>query len=276
MGAVGALALTSCGGGRHRDPVGTTTLGNDPNVIAKVGDSPVTISEVRFWMSMFVGEDAFLNARLSVPRNLVADPPDYATCMRELKAIIRGGPSKTSRRRLKGICGALAADLKEQATLYLVMLRRVFSEAAELGVHVSSSQIQTTFARENAREFPKRGEFARFLAERGWTEGVDRFLVQTDLVEEGLHQALAQKYPTRSAFVSHFRAMNNTWKARALCRPGYIVEGCRDYLAHSPARKSASVLFEEIAKLAPAKETRVARDLNCKNQGKGLSCEKIF
>jgi len=210
------------------------------DALALVGSVPITEAELDKWMPILFGGDTFEATHVVAPKRMVSDPPDYGRCIAGVKAIEAkrtvgkvhlpsGGPLV--------ICRELNRDLELQTLGYLIGTQVDLGQSAEKGVHVTDAEVAREFKSLKARLFPKESEFQEYLSNHGWTLGVELYLIKRDLLTEDLEKAFTSAGGER-AFGKYLRESIPRWDARTICRPGYVVEGCRGY--REPTAPSAA------------------------------------
>jgi hypothetical protein len=218
------------------------------NALALVGGVPITKAEVNKWMPFLFGGDTFESTHVVAPKGMVSDPPDYGRCIAGVKAIEAkrtvgkvqlpsGGPLV--------ICRELNRDLELQTLGYLIGTQVDLGQSAEKGVHVSDAEVAREFKSLKARLFPKESELQEYLGNHGWTLGVELYLIKRDLLTDDLGKVFTNAGGER-AFGKYLRESIPRWTARTICRPGYVVEGCRGYRepATSSGATSPAILLE--------------------------------
>jgi hypothetical protein len=261
-----AGCLSACGDASSGDPV------------AQVGTATISKAMLNSWMSSITGGDFYEAALITPPTHLVSDPPNYGLCVRRLKAM---APSFGAA-ALMTKCRDLYLGIKEQTLRYLLSALQRVGEDGELGVKVSEGEVRRRFAYVKAREFTSEAEYRRYLARRDWGSSVELFLVKADLLGSKLRQKLKERFGSdEAAEAKYLEAEAAKWKAKTSCRPGYVIELCRQYKhpASEPALQSPAVVAELIKAAIPAPKKTVSpnSDMACKNKknGKGLSCHYI-
>jgi hypothetical protein len=255
------IGLSACGGG-----------GIPGNSVAVVGGTPITKSELTHWMSTMAGGDFDEISGIIAPKGLVSDPPNYGACMANLKTL---APSYSGA-ELQTKCQQLYAGLKEQALVYLISSQVSIAEGAEQGVEATPQEINRAFNRLRAERFPTEAQLQQYLASRGWSLSDELHLVKLDVLSLKLLPKLRQKYSSERALIRYSNEAAKRWKGRTSCRPGFVVQGCSNYIAPpKPPGPSPAVLVEEIAQHHPTAPVKTAPDLECKNQGKKLACEPV-
>jgi len=275
------LCASACGGG---------TGGLSGDVIARVGTAPITKSALGHWMSGMLGGDYFDVTSRVAPAGLLAPPPGFTTCVTKLKAIApkTAGKPRLTEEQLRSRCEQLYDAIKEQALNFLINAQVNISQGAANGVRISSGEVDATLKRVRAEQFPRAGELQKYLAQRHQSLADERFLLTLDLLNQKAHprilRRLMQGGGGRQALAKRFAAYTARVTAQTDCRPGYVVARCRQYQPKDDkpyrGRAPASLLFE-IGRWQPATSHSFtgpptgARDILCRNVGKGVSCVPV-
>jgi hypothetical protein len=255
-----ACALAACGSSSKQAASATTTANANPNeVVARVGELPVTRAQVNHWMMALAGGDYYEVSRHStIPEGLVSDPPNYARCAASLEAAAAKTPSgnaKESGVQLVAKCRQLYQALKVQAASYLVSVQRAVGLGHDEGVTVSDGQLQQFFQRLKAREYPTEAAFQQYLTSRRRNRSDVLLEAKLNLLGEGIIKKI--KTPQGRA---KYGEAERRWTEKTNCQPGYVVEGCKQYKggATYPSTPSPSILMEQVAALASGRCVNLA------------------
>jgi hypothetical protein len=233
-----AVGLVACGG----DGGGA---GNE--VVAQVGATKITKSQLDRWMSTLLGGDFFELTEVTAPEHLVSEPPRIEACVASLKAFGIHLPQA----QLTSSCRQLYLQVREQAVSYLVRAAVSDEENAELGIKVSSREIATAFAALRKADFPKESELRQYLLEHHWTVATELFVLKKDLNGTRRLQKVREKLgkkASEAAIASYYQTLGDKWLAKASCRPGYVAEGCEGYKEPKTDTVSPDTVIEEIMK----------------------------
>jgi hypothetical protein len=128
-----------------------------------------------------------------------------------------------------------ATELRNEVLGFLISSEWVKGEAAELGVRVSAGEVRKNFDHIRNQQFPKRGEFERFLRQSGETVADLLFRVELNLLSQRVqkhvlaaHHSASSKERALSPFVKTFKAR---WQAQTYCAAQYAVADCGHVLA---------------------------------------------
>jgi hypothetical protein len=125
---------------------------------------------------------------------------------------------------------ATATELQSEVLQFLISAEWVKGEAASKGISVSAAEVKKSFDRIRRQEFPKRGEFKKFVRKSGQTVADLMFRVEQNLLSERIqksviagHHSQASKLRALSKFVKAFKLK---WQAQTYCASEYAVADC--------------------------------------------------
>lgn len=242
----------------------TTTASLGPSsgeVVARVGSVPITKAQVNHWMATVAGGDYYqLSGGHTVPEGLVSDPPRYGVCVERLEAAAAAAPRKLY--TLTGVqlltkCRQMYQALRTQATALLVSIEFVFGLGEEEGITVSDAEVLAADKRSNAERFHTQAQLNSDRAAKRVSVSDNLLLVKQNLFS----QKLLAKLKAHGRELANLLALAEaTWKEKTTCRPGYVVEHCKEFKGApppSPASPPASVLMEQVAALATGRCTNL-------------------
>lgn len=264
--------LSACGGGTTTTATTTAKNGGDAplsgSTVARVGKIAVTTSLLDHWMPTLMGGDFYELTHVKAPPGLVSEPANYRHCESGLKALV---PSLAGQ-ALATHCRDLYVALREQAVSYLLNADVEIEQAAEQGITVGQGEVEQSFDRLKAEQFPAEAEVQKYLADRNWSLSDELFLVKRNLLGTRLLAKVRQKLGGQGeqALDAFYRTNGQKWTEQTACRAGYVVIGCRNYT--SPASPYSPALLIEQLDVHP--NTPTAPDLECRNGPHGkLACE---
>jgi hypothetical protein len=205
-------------------------------------------------MQVEIAADFYTIATHRVPLRLVAEPPNLPACVSALRAI---GPIPGEGRpqprptavQLKRKCEDLYQTIKAQTLSYLVSSYRNIAFAAARGVTVTDEEVQQQLARVKVEQYPKPGEFERYLSNERRSLAQELFMVKISLLQQKLQQGAQGE---GIAAVEKLMKDENGTSEGANCRKGYIVEHCKQFKGQvTYSGPSGAVLLEEIARWRP-------------------------
>ncbi|HTZ64634.1 MAG TPA: hypothetical protein VMB51_11065 [Solirubrobacteraceae bacterium] len=106
----------------------------------------------------------------------------------------------------------------------------VLGQAQALHIHLSAATVRKSFERIRKQEFPKHGEFGKFLEESGQTPADLMLRVRLNLLSERIqkrvlagHQSARSRTLALQRFLKRFKT---EWPAKTYCEPAYAVKDC--------------------------------------------------
>lgn len=252
--AIAGLWLASCGGSSTNSASGGAA--GDPNeIVARVGATTITRAAVSHWMSALAGGEYYeVSRNHTIPAGLASDPPNYGGCVAGLEGAEASSPAgspKPSSVHLLSKCQQLYQALKTQATAFLVATEWTIASDRELGITASDQEVLGLFKRVRASAYPSDSRLHEYLAARRLT--LPDLLLQTrlNLLAQKALQKIGPTGPGKAVTAS-FNAAWTRWAQKTDCRPGYVVEHCRQYKSGPtyPSSPPASVMMEEVTGIA--------------------------
>jgi hypothetical protein len=130
---------------------------------------------------------------------------------------------------------ASPAETAKEVLGFLISADWVLDEAKARHVFVSSRTVRRAFERIRAQQFPKRGEFGRFLQSSGETVADLMFRVELTLLSVRIERnVVASKHSDRArarALAQFFSGFKRRWQAQTYCAPSYALLDCGRVLA---------------------------------------------
>nr|WP_221242927.1 peptidyl-prolyl cis-trans isomerase [Conexibacter arvalis] len=166
-----SFTVAACGGDDDSNDIPS-------NAVASVDGTPVTKAEYERW----VGIMARSNGAPVVP-----DPPSYARCVAGIQEQARRvrGQRVPSDSAARAQCRQLDEQVRNQVMATLIQAIWFEDEAEELGIRVTDAEVQRRLDEAKRAQFPRRGDYERFLRSSGMTE------------EDLLFQMRLQELPAR-------------------------------------------------------------------------------
>ena len=187
LGAVAIVVMLSgCGGGKTVTSDGTSKA-TATNVVARVQNVPITLSEYDHWSAV---------AQCSSSKS---GSPCTAT-----------GPSSRTH---------------DEVLAFLISSAWVEAEAAERHLQLSPQDIETQYQRIKRQQFPHVAEFQRFLSSSHQTEDDLRHRVRLNLLSTRIQHQLRRSGGVAAIkeLTSTFKAR---WQPRTYCLPEFMVADC--------------------------------------------------
>jgi hypothetical protein len=260
MSALAVGGLMACGNSAsnskapHSAPSSEAPHSAPSEVVAQVGESPITRAQVNHWMTALARGDfsdvsQVVAPNTAAPEGLVSDPPNYARCVAVLEAAAANSSLGSSREKgvqLLSKCRQLYQALRTQATTYLINAQRTIGLGRDEGVTATDGEVQQLFQQFKAREFPTEADFHRYLASSKRSVPDIMLAMRLNVVGNGI----LKKITTREGRARYNEA-EQRWTAKTNCHAGYVVEHCKQYKggATYPTTSPPSVLMEQVVAL---------------------------
>jgi foldase protein PrsA len=218
-------------------------------VVARVGGTAVSRSELSDWMGTLAGSDFYeVSKAHTIPAGLVSDPPDYSKCVSGLEAAAPRAAAvgtKATAAQLLEKCRQLYQALKRQAMGFLIDYNWTEHVLADEGLRVSDSEVTAKLVRVKAEQFPKASEYQQYLSRRRRSQAAEELLLKLDLISQ---KALEKLQAGGKQAAARITETEQRWTAQTSCQPGYVVKHCKQYTPPaSPAKPSPAVVLEQIA-----------------------------
>lgn len=242
-----ATGLGACGGGG----------GAHTDVVAQVGTTVITRATLDHWTATFIRGDYFSVTRQKAPVGLASDPPNIGACvLASTKVAVQGARvtvKKLAAGQLNTKCRQLYDTVKREALSYIISVIWSAGQAAEIGHKITDADIADRIAQLQKEDYPKPGQFATYLQNKGWSRSDLNFIVKRNLlVGEVLKdlEAKAGKGAASQPVLARLLEGNaRRWTAKTSCQSAYVVEQCKQYKGAGTDTPSAAVLFEQMAGL---------------------------
>lgn len=212
--------------------------GASDDSVTHIEGSSATITKpmLGHWMRSLASGDFRQNLASIAPSGLVAEPANYPQCVKAAEKIVPkaadGRPQLTTR-QLTEKCRELYEAIKAQALGFLINVQWTVTEAAEMGITVSSVAVRQGFDRYRHEAFHSDAEFHKYISERGWTLADMLYRYKLEVLvhkilpkfEEKVKKAGGgERVYARLALERYHKRI-----ARTSCRRGYVVPQCREY-----------------------------------------------
>jgi hypothetical protein len=214
------LCLAACGGGSDA-------------VVARVGGHSITTGALDRWAAIEAVLSYEVNPTQPAPKGVVPDPPSYANCIAYLRATpttLIAPTQKPTTPQLKTRCKQKQETLRRHMLDILITNFWLEGEGAAKGLAVSEAEINQALG----GQFPTQAAFRNFLKITGEKASDERALLRANLMATKLQRAVAtrkgltaaQRQQALARFTSEFTAK---WSALTSCKPGYVVQECKQY-----------------------------------------------
>jgi hypothetical protein len=200
-------------------------------VIVRVGSRVITKASFDHWLPVIATVDYELRPLAPVPDWVVPDPPTYARCIAHLKTT---APTTGGTAALKTQCQQKSQMLRQQVLGFLITGEWLISEGEAKHLHVTGRQVRQRFAMAKKTQFPRQGDFAKYLAATGETVSDQLFRSELKLPAEKMEQQILAE--TQGGWLHRHRVLAQVmrefprrWAAKTSCQPGYVIADCREY-----------------------------------------------
>jgi foldase protein PrsA len=176
--------------------VGLSACGGIPgNAVVQVGGNSITKATFAHWMSVAAASSATTTPGTTAPKPVVPDPPTYTACIAHLEATApkpaKGQPKPTSA-QLKTECQQQYQTLQQEVLGFLISSEWVLGEGSDQGVKVTDKEVKKQFEQIKSQQFPKAGDFQKFLASSGQTVSDLLLRVKLNLLSSKIQQKVVK------------------------------------------------------------------------------------
>ncbi len=171
----------------------------------------------------------------SVPASPAASADAASVSSADAVATVAGVPvPETSYRHWLTVERKLGAtgNASHHALGFLITSQWVIGEAAARHMSVSEAEVKQRFVQLARQSFPKAGSLQNYLARSGESEADLLARIKVELLASHIaaHVTEGKDASQRSASLAAFeRTFQARWKGLTSCRPGYVMEDCREY-----------------------------------------------
>jgi foldase protein PrsA len=175
--------------------VGLSACGGIPgNALVSVDGKPIAKDTFKHWMKVAAAATA-TSAEGGAPKPVIPEPPKYTACIAHLEATApkpaKGQPAPTQA-QLKSQCETQYKSLLQEVLGFLISAAWVEGEAAALGVKASDKEVKKRFQQIKEQQFPKPGEFEKFIANSGQTVSDLLLRVKGNLLAQKIQQKIVK------------------------------------------------------------------------------------
>jgi hypothetical protein len=125
---------------------------------------------------------------------------------------------------------ASAGQIADEVLSFLISSDWILEEARALHIHLAAPTVRRAFERIRFQQFPRHGEFGRFLRESGQTPADLLFRVRLNLlstrVQAHVLRGRRSAQARQRALVRFIHDFKRRWQARTYCTTGYAVADC--------------------------------------------------
>jgi foldase protein PrsA len=173
-----AVALSACGSGVPG------------NAVADVAGNPVTTQAFDHWM--YVAAKGSASQSPGAPVIVPTDPPDFKTCIGQVRQQIPSYAKGKSDSQIKSACGQLFQSLSGQVMDFLIRAYWYQADAHRQHIQVTDADVQQAFQQAKKQQFPTDTAFQSFLSQTGQTMQDILFRVRVNQI----YKKLLAKYHT--------------------------------------------------------------------------------
>jgi len=148
------------------------------NAIAEVDGEAIEKKEFDHWMTVAAKSGG-------QPGAAVPKPPDYAECvaaLRKQQPKPAKGQPKVGDAQLKTQCKQQYEALRDQVVQLLASFRWIEGEAEEMDLKVCDADVNKRIEEIKKQQFPKKGDFEKFLKDSGYTQEDIEVQTRTELL----------------------------------------------------------------------------------------------
>jgi foldase protein PrsA len=203
LGAVffAVLGLSACGGGIPG------------NAVVQVGGKPITKSTFEHWLGVAAASSA---TTATGGKPVLPVPPNYTACIAHLQATTpkpaKGQPPLTAA-AFKADCEQQYKSLQQEVLGFLISADWVIGEAEHLGVKISDKEVQKEFEKIKNQQFPKAGEFQKFLTSSGQSVSDLLLRVKLNLLSAKIQSKVSKSKatPTKAEIEKYYNQHKSTF-----------------------------------------------------------------
>jgi hypothetical protein len=234
------IALAGCGGGGDE---GVTHISGSSQTITK----PM----LDHWMRVVVATDFRVSVGTKAPKGLASEPENPGECIAAAAKVVPrtfAGKLKLTNAQLSKKCHELNVAIRHQALQYLLSAQWTMQEAKELHIRLTTAELHKEFLRWRPLSYKTDAKFQEYMKERG--------LVLSDVLYQLRRNVLVRRIlPTFQVRVKKAGGGERVYAKLALeryhnliaktsCKPGYVMEDCKEYREPATPLPSSNVIIE--------------------------------
>jgi foldase protein PrsA len=229
------FSLVGCGGGGA----------SSGTIVAQVaGVGAISEATLKHWMSVEAVVFYQEYPTGPVPKGVLPDPPNYTACIAFLKStpskLAESGPKPTAA-QLESQCMQELHKIKELTLNMLIGWDWTLAQGKALGFTATNAELDQRYVQVNAKLFPQKGEFARYLERTGQTHADMLLRAKVQLFEVKQSQAVAaaeKRVPPKltslqleSAIIKLMPGLQLPAQlvAKTSCSKGFVTADCKQY-----------------------------------------------
>ncbi len=161
------------------------------NAVVQVDGKAITKDTFNHWM----GVAASSGAGATGGKAVVPVPPTYSACIAHLAATspkpAKGQKAPTTS-QLKSECATQYKSLQQEVLGFLISSSWVIGEAKSVGVKLTDKEVHKQFEKIKTQQFPKAGEFEKFLATSGQSVSDLLLRVKLNMLSQKIQQKIVK------------------------------------------------------------------------------------
>lgn len=227
-------------------------------VVARFESTPiVTRGQVDQWMKTVAGGSYYeLSRKHTIPEGLVSDPPNYPRCVSQLEATAAAAARKlynVPTTHLLKKCQEMYPALRHAAMELLLAIQFVIDLARYMKIGATDEEVLAAYKKSNAPLYPTPAALAASQAARKVTTSEELMLMRKDVLANKILARLKKPGTKPNVLLGAEAAL----AAKTDCRPGYVVEHCKQFHNAPPHVPSGAVLMEQVAAIATGRCTNL-------------------
>jgi foldase protein PrsA len=172
--------------------LGLSACGGIPgNAVVQVDGKAITKDTFNHWM----GVASASGAGAAGGKVVIPVPPTYSACIAHLAATspkpAKGQKAPTTS-QLKSQCATQYKSLSQEVLGFLISSSWVIGEAKSVGVKLTDKEVHKQFEKIKSQQFPKAGEFEKFLATSGQSVSDLLLRVKLNLLSQKIQQKIVK------------------------------------------------------------------------------------
>jgi hypothetical protein len=228
--------LTACGGSgaRYAPKVSSRVSASGPvaakAVVVRVGAMSITGAMYDHWMAVGAATVEMPKPDGPLPKPVTYDPPHFTACVTHLRT---SAPKSVTTAQLEAKCKSTYESVQARILNFLVTGYWLRGEAAEQHASVTEAEVRKKFEEEKRAHYPTAASYRRLQEASRQTVPDLMFAVETQMLSGKLLEKFTREHrhaKSEQATIAAFnRNIRRTWTAKTDCRPGYVINDCRQY-----------------------------------------------
>jgi hypothetical protein len=242
--SIGLTVLVASCGSTSKPAVGTTAIAatavttaftstypSTPvpkaQIVARVGATAITGATYDHWLAIVSAKIKIsgVGAPAGKPFKLV--PPDFTYCIDRLKT---AAPFTVA--EVRPVCAKEYAKAKQSALELLITGYWTRGAAAVAKISLTEAEVERRFQQVRKAAFPTPSAFRKFQEETLQTNQDLKFGIRSRMLTKLLFAKFVKQHGKgrpEAQNASAYEASLKSWKAKTICRAGYVIKTCRQY-----------------------------------------------